>query len=123
MILIDNFDSFTFNIAQMVGEVNGREIIVLDNTVPWSEIRKIPHERIILSPGPGSPQNSKDVGSTMDVLAGSAVPVLGVCWDINALPIFMVHPLPAHQSRSMAGSAASEPPERAYSKGCRALSM
>ncbi|KRR18313.1 hypothetical protein CQ13_35235 [Bradyrhizobium retamae] len=79
VILIDNFDSFTFNIAQMVGEVNGKEAIVLDNTVPWKEIRKIPHDRIILSPGPGNPQTSKDVGSTMDVLAGSAVPVLGVC--------------------------------------------
>ncbi|MBH5399017.1 aminodeoxychorismate/anthranilate synthase component II [Bradyrhizobium sp. CNPSo 4010] len=88
MILIDNFDSFTFNIAQMVGEVNGREVIVLDNTVPWSEIRKIPHDRIILSPGPGSPQNSEDVGSTMDVLAGSAVPVLGVCLGHQCIAYF-----------------------------------
>jgi len=88
VILIDNFDSFTFNIAQMVGEVNGREVIVLDNTVPWSEIRKIPHDRIILSPGPGSPQTSKDVGSTMDVLAGSAVPVLGVCLGHQSIAHF-----------------------------------
>lgn len=79
VVLIDNFDSFTFNIAQMVAEVNGREPIVLDNTIPWREIRKIPHERIILSPGPGNPQTARDVGSTMDALEGATVPVLGVC--------------------------------------------
>lgn len=88
VILIDNFDSFTFNIAQMIGEVNGRDPIVLDNTVPWREIRKIPHDRIILSPGPRNPHTPKDVGATMDVLAGSAVPVLGVCLGHQSIAHF-----------------------------------
>ncbi|MFP1810905.1 glutamine amidotransferase-related protein [Lonsdalea quercina] len=68
VIIIDNFDSFTFNIAQMIGEVNGREALVLPNTLAWREINKIPHERIILSPGPGTPHQRRDVGSSMDIL-------------------------------------------------------
>ncbi|WP_342709802.1 hypothetical protein AAFG13_35995 [Bradyrhizobium sp. B124] len=40
VILIDNFDSFTFNIAQMVGEVNGKEAIVFDNAAPWRKFAK-----------------------------------------------------------------------------------
>lgn len=87
VILIDNFDSFTFNIAQMVAEVNGRDPLVLENTVPWREIRKIPHDRIILSPGPGNPQTARDVGSTMDAIAGANVPVLGVCLGHQCLTL------------------------------------
>ncbi len=87
IILIDNFDSFTFNIAQMVGEVNGRDPLVLDNTVPWREIRKIPHDRIILSPGPGHPAIARDVGSTMEAIAGATVPVLGVCLGHQCLSL------------------------------------
>ncbi len=87
VLLIDNFDSFTFNIAQMVAEVNGREPVVLDNTVPWREMRKIPHDRIILSPGPGNPQTALDVGSSMDAIAQSEVPVLGVCLGHQCLTV------------------------------------
>lgn len=87
VLLIDNFDSFTFNIAQMVTEVNGREPLVLDNTVPWREIRKIPHDRIILSPGPGNPQTARDVGSTMDAIAHATVPILGVCLGHQCLTV------------------------------------
>lgn len=71
----------------MVAEVNGLEPLVLQNTVPWSEIRKIPHDRIILSPGPGKPQTARDIGSTMDAIAGAAVPVLGVCLGHQCLTL------------------------------------
>lgn len=87
VILIDNFDSFTFNIAQMVTEVNGREPLVLENTVSWREIRKIPHDRIILSPGPGNPQTARDVGSTMDAITHATVPILGVCLGHQCLTV------------------------------------
>jgi anthranilate synthase component 2 len=79
VIIVDNLDSFTFNIAQMVAKANGVEPIVLSNRVPWREIKKIPHDRLIISPGPGSPTNALDVGASMDVIRHAACPVLGVC--------------------------------------------
>lgn len=87
ILIIDNFDSFTFNIAQMIGEVNGQEAIVLPNTVSWREIHKIPHDRIILSPGPGTPYQRRDVGSSMDILSYAEVPVLGVCLGHQCLTL------------------------------------
>jgi para-aminobenzoate synthetase len=78
-IIVDNYDSFTFNVAQMVAEAAGEEPVVLPNTVPWREIRKIPHRRIIISPGPGAPQRAADVGCSMDVLRHADCPVLGIC--------------------------------------------
>jgi anthranilate synthase component 2 len=77
--LSTNYDSFTFNVAQMVAEASGEEPVVLPNSVPWREIRKIPHRRIILSPGPGTPQRAADVGCSMDVLRYAECPVLGIC--------------------------------------------
>jgi anthranilate synthase/aminodeoxychorismate synthase-like glutamine amidotransferase len=78
-IIVDNYDSFTFNVAQMVAEAAGEEPVVLPNSVPWREIRKIPHRRIIISPGPGAPQRAADVGCSMDVLRHADCPVLGIC--------------------------------------------
>ncbi|SDU46234.1 aminodeoxychorismate/anthranilate synthase component II [Stappia sp. ES.058] len=78
-IIVDNYDSFTFNVAQILAEIAGEEPVVLPNSVPWREIRKIPHRRIILSPGPGAPSRAADVGSSMDVLRFAECPVLGIC--------------------------------------------
>jgi len=79
IILIDNFDSFTFNIAQMIGAINKQFPIVIPNSVHWRELCKIPHDRIIISPGPGTPHIAADVGCSMDAITHAKVPILGVC--------------------------------------------
>lgn len=79
-IIVDNYDSFTFNLFQLIAEVNGREpIVVRNDQVTWSEIQAIGADNIVLSPGPGRPDLAADFGVCRDVLTMADVPVLGVC--------------------------------------------
>ncbi len=78
-IVIDNKDSFTFNLVQYISEANDEEPLVLDNSIDWRELKKVPHDNLILSPGPGSPHTPSDVGVCTDVVAKSGKPILGVC--------------------------------------------
>jgi para-aminobenzoate synthetase len=86
-LIIDNKDSFTFNIFQMVAEVNGVEPIVITNEVPWRELAKINADNIIISPGPGHPANAKDFGACRDAILFSQKPLLGVCLGHQGLAI------------------------------------
>jgi para-aminobenzoate synthetase component 2 len=79
VLVIDNYDSFTFNIVQFLGEISDKELIVYRNdalTIP--EIQAMSPDAILISPGPCTP---KEAGISVDVIKylGSAIPVLGVC--------------------------------------------
>jgi para-aminobenzoate synthetase len=83
-LLIDNFDSYTYNIWQLLSEVNGEEPIVVYNNAfnyNWDELLlKVPEfDNIVLSPGPGSPDIFSDFGICSDAILRSNMPVLGVC--------------------------------------------
>jgi para-aminobenzoate synthetase len=83
-LLIDNFDSYTYNIFQLIAEVNGVEPIVVYNNAlssDWSKVKeKYIFDNIVLSPGPGNPNNSEDFGLCMETITQSAgYPLLGVC--------------------------------------------
>jgi para-aminobenzoate synthetase len=87
-LLIDNYDSFTFNLFHLLGEVNGEEPIVARNDeLPWEELAALPVDNIVISPGPGRPDHERDVGVSLDVLRGARVPVLGVCLGHQALAL------------------------------------
>ncbi len=78
ILMIDNYDSFTYNLVQYLGEM-GEELKVFRNdAITVKQIQKLRPKRIVISPGPGSP---KDAGVSNDVirLLGPKVPVLGVC--------------------------------------------
>ncbi|WP_017611282.1 aminodeoxychorismate synthase component I [Nocardiopsis xinjiangensis] len=79
VLIVDNYDSFTYNLAQQVAQCTGRRPTVVRNDVPLDDIdwERITH--VILSPGPGAPDVPKDVGICADILERVAVPVLGVC--------------------------------------------
>lgn len=79
VLLIDNYDSFTYNLAQLVVECTGRRPTVVRNDVPWESVDLGRFTHVILSPGPGSPHVAADVGICTDVLEHATVPVLGVC--------------------------------------------
>jgi anthranilate synthase component II len=82
-LLIDNYDSYTYNLYQLLSEVNGVEphVIFNDDFKDWeSLLENCPHfDNIVLSPGPGSPSCPKDVGICKEAVLKAQVPVLGVC--------------------------------------------
>lgn len=85
-LLIDNHDSYTYNLFQLLAEVNGREPEVAANDDPvlaalWLE----GFDNIVVSPGPGRPQVRRDLGHVPLVLEAATVPVLGVCLGHQAI--------------------------------------
>jgi anthranilate synthase component 2 len=84
ILVIDNYDSFTYNLVQYLGEL-GAEIQVVRNDAASIEAIGLKRpERIVISPGPGRPE---DAGITMDVIRafGPTIPILGVCLGHQAI--------------------------------------
>src|SRR5512133_3958224 len=85
-LLIDNYDSFTFNLFHLLGEVNGEEPIVARNDeLPWEELAALRVDNVVISPGPGRPEHERDVGVSLEVLQRAELPLLGVCLGHQAL--------------------------------------
>ncbi|MDX3246920.1 aminodeoxychorismate synthase component I [Streptomyces sp. ME18-1-4] len=79
-LLIDNYDSYTYNLFQLIAEVNGEEPVVILNDAPADAVPDLAEfDNVVVSPGPGHPAKVRDFGISARVLAGSTVPVLGVC--------------------------------------------
>jgi para-aminobenzoate synthetase len=78
-ILIDNYDSFTYNLYQLLGEVNGRAPTVVRNDADWSDVPVGAFDAVVVSPGPGRPDRRKDFGVSARAILDSGLPVLGVC--------------------------------------------
>lgn len=79
-LIIDNHDSFTFNLFQLLAEVGGTEPLVVRNDErPWRELRELAFDNILISPGPGRPDHPADFGVCRDALLEADVPILGVC--------------------------------------------
>jgi anthranilate synthase component 2 len=85
VLIIDCFDSFTYNLVQQVGAL-GAEPLVMTSDTPLARVEKCECDRIILSPGPGHPEDS---GVCLDVLATMSrrIPTLGVCLGHQAICI------------------------------------
>ena len=78
-LLIDNYDSFTYNLYQLLGETNGRPPVVVKNGSDWSQLRLEDYDAIVISPGPGRPDRERDFGISRRAILESGLPVLGVC--------------------------------------------
>lgn len=78
ILIIDNYDSFTYNIVQEMGELGAELHVARNDQITIDEIRDLAPSHIVISPGPGYP---KDAGVSMDVIRelGSDIPLLGVC--------------------------------------------
>lgn len=84
ILIIDNYDSFTFNLYQLIGEINSDIKVVRNDKLTIEDIRAMQPDHIIISPGPGNP---KQAGICLDVirqLAGE-FPILGVCLGHQAI--------------------------------------
>jgi anthranilate synthase/aminodeoxychorismate synthase-like glutamine amidotransferase len=78
ILLIDNYDSFTFNLAQYLGELGAPPTVRRNDEITVDDVEAMRPDRIVISPGPGRPE---DAGISVDVIKrlGSRIPVLGVC--------------------------------------------
>ncbi len=79
-LLVDNYDSYTYNVFHLLAAACGEEPIVVHNDmVSWRALSRWDFDAIVLSPGPGRPERWHDFGVCADILRSSEVPVLGVC--------------------------------------------
>ncbi len=79
-LIIDNYDSYTFNLYQLIAEVNGEyPTVICNDQVVWDELKQWGFENIVISPGPGRPENPKDFGICRQTIQNAQVPLLGVC--------------------------------------------
>jgi anthranilate synthase/aminodeoxychorismate synthase-like glutamine amidotransferase len=78
ILVIDNYDSFTYNLVQYLGELGATVKVVRNDLITLDEIRKLNPDRIVISPGPGDPG---DGGISNEVIRefGPTIPILGVC--------------------------------------------
>lgn len=83
ILLIDNYDSFSYNLFQLVGEIEPNIKVIRNDEMTADEIKSLSPDRIILSPGPGRPE---DAGVIMDVVKTVRdIPILGVCLGHQAI--------------------------------------
>lgn len=78
ILMIDNYDSFTYNLVQYLGELGEDLKVYRNDSITLTAIKKLKPKRIVISPGPGSP---RDAGISREVIRqlGPTIPVLGVC--------------------------------------------
>ncbi|MEI6222937.1 MAG: aminodeoxychorismate/anthranilate synthase component II [bacterium] len=80
-LIIDNYDSFTYNLYQYVGELGGNPVVHRNDEITLEEIEQLQPDRIIISPGPGRPDDPEYFGICADAIKtlGKRIPLLGVC--------------------------------------------
>ncbi len=84
ILVIDNYDSFTYNLVQYLGEMGATLDVRRNDAVSLDEIEQLAPEKILLSPGPGTPD---DAGITLEVIRtfGPRIPIFGVCLGQQAI--------------------------------------
>jgi para-aminobenzoate synthetase len=79
-LLVDNHDSYTYNVFHLLAAASGEEPVVVNNdAVSWRVLSRSKFDAFVLSPGPGRPERWHDFGVCRDILSYSEVPVLGIC--------------------------------------------
>jgi anthranilate synthase component 2 len=85
LLVIDNYDSFTFNLVQFLGDLGAKPVVVRNDEKSVDELAAMKPERVVISPGPCTPQ---EAGVSIDVfrtIGGQGIPMLGVCLGHQSL--------------------------------------
>ena len=84
VLVIDNYDSFTYNLVQYLGELGSELRVFRNDAITVAEIERISPDRLVISPGPGRPESSGIIVDAVRSLAGK-FPILGVCLGHQAI--------------------------------------
>lgn len=104
ILVIDNYDSFTYNLVHLLGCFNCKVVIKRNDEINFQDINKIKPHKILISPGPGRPEKSKvSIDSIKNI--GSEIPILGVCLGHQAIAVcsggkVVKAPVPKHGKTS-----------------------
>ncbi|MCW4032745.1 MAG: aminodeoxychorismate/anthranilate synthase component II [Candidatus Bathyarchaeota archaeon] len=81
VLLIDNYDSFVYNIAQYLGELGAKPLVYRNDKISVKEADNLQPDRIVLSPGPGTPEAERYFGNCLSIIKvlGPKIPTLGIC--------------------------------------------
>jgi anthranilate synthase/aminodeoxychorismate synthase-like glutamine amidotransferase len=104
VLVIDNYDSFTYNLVQYLGELGATVLVRRNDEASLDQLRGFTHSRVVISPGPGRPEQA---GVSLEVIRefGARMPVLGVCLGHQAIGLafggdVVRAPLPIHGKTS-----------------------
>ena len=86
ILIIDNYDSFTYNLVQYIGAINPDLKVFRNDKITLDEINTFNPERIVISPGPGIPE---DAGLSIDIIKefGHDIPIFGICLGHQAIAV------------------------------------
>ena len=84
ILLVDNYDSFSYNLYQLIGEIEPNIKVIRNDEMTVDEIKELNPDRVILSPGPGRPENAGIIIEAVKTL-GQTIPILGVCLGHQAI--------------------------------------
>ena len=81
VLILDNYDSFVYNLAQYVGEIADKVVVKRNDEIDVAGVKELSPDRIIISPGPGTPSNTRYFGRCTAILreVSRQIPTLGVC--------------------------------------------
>ncbi len=81
VLVIDNYDSFVYNLVQYIGELGGKPAVYRNDEITLRQVVKLKPDKIVISPGPGTPEDTRYFGVCSDILQymSCEVPTLGVC--------------------------------------------
>ena len=104
VLVIDNYDSFTYNLVQYLGELGATIVVRRNDEATIEQLRALDHDRVVISPGPGRPEQA---GVSLEVIKefGPRMPLLGVCLGHQAIGLafggdVIRAPLPIHGKTS-----------------------
>jgi anthranilate synthase/aminodeoxychorismate synthase-like glutamine amidotransferase len=104
VLVIDNYDSFTYNLVQYLGELGAKIVVRRNDEATIDQLRALGHARVVISPGPGRPEQA---GVSLDVIKefGPRMPLLGVCLGHQAIGLafggeVLRAPMPIHGKTS-----------------------